>query len=163
MRIHVTGNAGAGKTTLAKVLGSELNVPVHHLDSVVWKSNWVKAPHESRDSKIEAMTEGPHWVIEGVSELVRARADIVLYLDTPRYKCMFRCIKRCLIVGFKTRPEMPPSCPEIAILFRALKIVWRFPLVVGRKLAVESEQHNFFVCRDSTHARKQLHQFLNAP
>lgn len=163
MRIHVTGNAGAGKTTLAKLIARDLNLPVHHLDSVVWRSNWVKAPLESRESEISTMIAGSDWIIEGVSEQVRSQADVVLYLDTPRYKCMYRCIKRCFQIGFETRPELPPSCPEIAILFRAVRIVWRFPLVVGRQLILESTRSNHYVCKDAAHAKDQLHRFLNAP
>ncbi|MFT7214503.1 MAG: adenylate kinase family enzyme, partial [Granulosicoccus sp.] len=44
MRIHVTGDAGSGKTTLGKKIGAELNLPVFGLDQVVWQPGWTKTP-----------------------------------------------------------------------------------------------------------------------
>ena len=41
-RILVTGNAGAGKTTFSKVLAKKTGLPLHCLDSIVWKAGWVK-------------------------------------------------------------------------------------------------------------------------
>ena len=51
MKIHVTGNAGSGKTTLAAEIGSMLDLPVYGLDSVVWKEGWVITPKEERAAK----------------------------------------------------------------------------------------------------------------
>lgn len=35
MRIHVTRNAGVGKTTMTRHLADEFNLPVYHLDKFV--------------------------------------------------------------------------------------------------------------------------------
>ena len=112
MRIHITGNAGAGKTTLAKRLGEKFDVSAQHLDSVVWATKWQKVDPAKRDAAIQQMVSADTWLIEGVSEIVRQNADVVLILQTPRYKCLFRCIKRCFVLGLRTRPELPPGCAE---------------------------------------------------
>ena len=39
-KIVILGCAGCGKSTLAKKLGSQLNIPVLHLDTIYWKANW---------------------------------------------------------------------------------------------------------------------------
>ena len=37
-KIVIVGCAGCGKSTLAKLLGSNLNLPVFHLDTIYWKA-----------------------------------------------------------------------------------------------------------------------------
>ena len=48
MRIHVTGNAGSGKSTFAKNIGDMLGINVYGLDKVVWKEGWQKTALDER-------------------------------------------------------------------------------------------------------------------
>ena len=96
MRIHVTGNAGAGKTTPAKRIGNDLNLPIYGLDQVVWQPGWKKTDPILRDQLEQELIEKPDWVIEGVSHLVRRSADVTIFLDVPRHRCMTRIIRRSL-------------------------------------------------------------------
>ncbi|MEM7101272.1 MAG: AAA family ATPase [Pseudomonadota bacterium] len=161
MRIHVTGNAGAGKTTLSKALAQQFKLPVKHLDSVVWAPHWQKPDPGQKMTAIKAMCEEPDWVIDGVSDMVRERADVVIYLNTPRYLCMYRCIRRCFQWGFSTRPELPEHCPEIKVLFKAIKIVWRFPGTFDRRLKAEAENNSkYILSTDVADAGHQLSHVL---
>lgn len=127
MKIHVTGNAGSGKTTLAAIIGSILDLPVFSLDSVVWKECWVQTPANERTERENELAKGSSWVIEGVSSNIRGKADLVVFLDFPRIKCLGRCLKRNSFYLFKSRPELPNNCPEIKVLPKLLKIIWNFP------------------------------------
>ncbi len=127
MKIHVTGNAGSGKTTLATIIGSILDLPVFSLDSVVWKEDWVQTPAKERIKSENELAKGASWVIEGVSSNIRGKADLVVFLDFPRIKCLGRCLKRNSFYLFKSRPELPNNCPEIKVLPKLLKIIWNFP------------------------------------
>jgi adenylate kinase family enzyme len=42
-KILVLGAPGSGKTFCALELSKKLNIPVYHLDSYYYKSNWVVA------------------------------------------------------------------------------------------------------------------------
>ena len=39
-RIAIIGNAGGGKSTLARKLGKALDLPVTHVDSIQYRSDW---------------------------------------------------------------------------------------------------------------------------
>ncbi len=137
MRVHITGNAGSGKTTLAIKLGQALNMPVASLDSVVWKKGWVPASKEERSIGEQSLIVGDHWIVEGVSKTVRESADYIIFLDVPRLVCMSRCFKRNFLYLFKSRPELPDNCPEILIVPQLLKIIWNFP-TLAKPIILES-------------------------
>lgn len=54
-KIHVTGNAGAGKSTLTYELGKILNIPTYCLDSIVWKPGWTETDSERRHQLLEEL------------------------------------------------------------------------------------------------------------
>ena len=126
-RIHVTGNAGSGKSTLAAYLGRALDLPVYGLDQVVWQPGWRKTPADLRDELEGQWISQPAWVIEGVSAAVRQAADVIIFLDAPRRIAYWRCLKRNLPYAFRSRPGLPPQCPELRIAPRLAKLIWRFP------------------------------------
>ncbi len=158
MKIHVTGNAGSGKTTLAKELGEILDIEVYGLDKVVWQAGWQKTPINERKQLEKKLTEKTDWVIDGVSSISRKKSDIIIFLDYPRYICMFRGIKRSIKYLFKTRPELPENCPEIKIIPSLIKIIWQFPKVA--KPAILDDIKNKKGVRVSNKA--ELQQFLNS-
>jgi adenylate kinase family enzyme len=145
MRIHVTGNAGAGKTTLARELGKRLSLPVIHLDRVVWRPGWKKVPLAEKEQLLRRISEPASWLIEGVSGVIRQRADIVVFLDVPRHVCLWRCVRRNWAYLFRSRPELPDNCPEYLILPSLLKIVWQFPSIVGARICGEARQSSKYV------------------
>src|SRR5690349_6845713 len=68
MRILVFGNAGSGKTTLARRFGAERGLTVLDLDNVVWVSSEVDVLRPDAEIAAElAAFVGTHpaWVIEG--------------------------------------------------------------------------------------------------
>ncbi|MGJ8529313.1 hypothetical protein [Maritalea sp.] len=78
-RIHITGNAGSGKTTFAAELGLALGLPVFGLDSIVWQPGWQKTPTAERVIEEEALISQKIWIIEGVSKPVRDAADVLYF------------------------------------------------------------------------------------
>ncbi len=71
--------------------------------------------------------EKEEWVIDGVSQELMESADTIVFLDVPRWICVWRTLKRNIQCCFRTRPEMPANCPDYKNLLFIIKIIWIFP------------------------------------
>jgi adenylate kinase family enzyme len=61
-RVVVYGNAGSGKTTMARSLG----LPILSLDHIAWTEGAVRAPlAESLEALDAFLAANPEWVVEG--------------------------------------------------------------------------------------------------
>lgn len=150
-RIHVTGNAGSGKSSFAKRVGNMLDIPVYGLDEIVWQSGWVKTSTNERKQLEYQLVTKPRWVIEGVSDTVRRAADVVVLLDVGRPTSYWRCLRRNWRYLLHSRPGLPPNCPEILIIPRLAMIIWNFPQVVQPQIIADmkASQSEFFHIRNS--------------
>ena len=134
MRINITGYAGVGKSTMAKLLGDALGLPIYNLDSIVWQPGWGTTPIEECRDKISNLTNQPDWIIDGVSRLVWDAADIIVFLDFSRRLSLARCAKRNWPYLFRSRPDLPERCPEILIIPRLIQIIIQIPQKVKPKI-----------------------------
>ena len=116
-KVLVMGSPGAGKSTFARRLGDALGLPVIHLDKVFWNAGWVETPRPAFREKVQALVDGPAWVMDGefngaCIEARVAAADKIIYLDTPRLLCMWRILWRSFRTYGQVRADMAPGCPE---------------------------------------------------
>jgi adenylate kinase family enzyme len=94
-RIVILGNAGSGKSTLARQVGERLHLPVVHLDKLFWGPGWSKPQNEAFRARVNEALSGDGWVCEGnyhrqTFDLRLPRADLVVWLNTPRLACLRR-------------------------------------------------------------------------
>ncbi len=159
-RINVTGNAGAGKTTVATKLSKALDLELIGLDAVVWKAGWQLTPREERQQKEAEIAARPSWVVDGVSATIRQAADTIVFLDYGRWVAFSRCARRNWRYLFRSRPGLPARCPEILILPTLIKIIWQFAHTMRPKLLAELDA--FRETKRIVHIRNnvQLRAFL---
>ena len=128
-RIMIIGCGGAGKSTLARLLGGKLNLPVVHLDKLFWRPGWEQISREEFEVLHREALAGEKWIIDGnfdrtMGERIRY-CDTVIYLDFSRYACLLGVAKRIMTSYGKVRPDMGEGCPE-RIDWEFLKWVWNF-------------------------------------
>ena len=102
-RIILLGGAGAGKSTLARAIGARTGRPVIVLDDL-WQPHWTDAEVPAFRENLRALHAGETWVSDGnfaaVSFDIRLpRADLIVWLDRPRWSSAWRAIARVFRTG----------------------------------------------------------------
>jgi adenylate kinase family enzyme len=130
-RVVILGNAGSGKSTLARALGERLGIPVIHLDKLFWEPGWVEPDAGQFRARVREAIEPDAWICEGnyarrTFELRLPRADLIIWLDTPRLTCLTRVILRSVMN--RPRPDLPAGCTEKIdrAFLTFLNFVWTF-------------------------------------
>jgi len=129
-RILIVGSSGAGKSTLAVEMGRRLGLPVIHLDRLFWKPGWVMRSRDEFDGLLADALDVPEWIIDGnykhSMDIRLQAADTMIWLDFPRWLCIWRVIARRLRHRGRTRADMGSDCPE-KIDSEFLRYIWCFP------------------------------------
>ena len=116
-KIVIIGNAGSGKTTLARKLGRLMNLPVTHVDSIQFLSGMQIRPHRESIQMLTEIQNRDDWIIEGYGplDMIEKRfqaADKIIYIDFPIARHYWWCAKRQLKNAFSQREELPEGCNE---------------------------------------------------
>jgi adenylate kinase family enzyme len=121
-RIAILGCIGAGKSTLARHLGTRFGLPVIHLDRLWWVDDsyvikgrttireHTRSPEAFREVQ-QRIVDEDRWIIDGDTswlEVRLPRADTIIVLDLPRWLCAWRVVRR---VG-KPRSDYPAQVHE---------------------------------------------------
>lgn len=137
-RVAVVGNAGAGKSTLSRRLGALLGLPVVHLDSLLWRPGWQRAPLAEFMAQHAAIVARPAWIIDGMatSESIAARvavADTIIFPDYPLGQIYRWALKRQIESLYRPRPELP-GCPLWRKSGELLRVIWYVHTVMRPQL-----------------------------
>jgi adenylate kinase family enzyme len=101
-RIHVLGNVGAGKSTLAARLARALEVPFVELDALNWEPGWVglnATNPEEFERRTREATAGDGWVVAGSylgfsQRVFWPQLETVVWLDLPLPQLLWRIVTR---------------------------------------------------------------------
>lgn len=110
----IIGNAGAGKSTLARALADKLKLPLFHLDKLFWLPGWKGIDKQVMKEKIEKITDEDEWIIDGnfrsTIKLLGERADTIIYINVSTILCLYRVVKRRY--SGKVRTDIAEGCTE---------------------------------------------------
>jgi adenylate kinase family enzyme len=88
-----------------------------HLDALFWQPGWREPENEAFRAAVRAAVAGDRWVSEGnfvsrTFDLRLPRADAVLFIDQPRWLCIYRILWRWLTAFGRRRPDLAEGCAE---------------------------------------------------
>ena len=112
-RVAVFGNAGGGKSTLAKRLAELTRLPLYVVDTMQWHAGGVAVPHEDYLRAHADLLRQDEWIIDGFGCAKSAwdrfsHADTLVHVDLPLATHYWWVTKR-LIKGRWTNPEGWPE------------------------------------------------------
>lgn len=95
-RVLIAGTSGSGKSTLARALSAALSMPYHELDALFHGPRWTPRPEFAADVGTLVATERwvTEWQYSAVRSLLLARADLLIWLDLPRWQVMSQIVPR---------------------------------------------------------------------
>ena len=150
-RVLVDGMAGSGKSTFSRALSARTGLPVIHLDVHYWKPGWVKPSEDAWRETQRTLLAGDAWIMDGndlqTLELRLERADTVVLLETPWWRCACRAFMRGLR---KPVGDIPEGCEDSA--WRRLRDEWRLVWVIWRNRRSEPERGRAIVAEHGRHA-----------
>jgi adenylate kinase family enzyme len=163
-RIAIIGCCGAGKSTLANVLGSKLSLPVIHLDSYYWQPQWVETATEKWIITHQSLIKSDRWIIDGnyigTMDSRLAAADTIIWLDVSRLLCLWRIWQRYLKYRGIVRPDLADGCVE-RLNWDFLLYVWNFNRnqrqLILSKIKIYKHCKQLIICQN----QQQLNSFLS--
>jgi hypothetical protein len=100
-KIYIIGIVASGKTTMAKQLSRQLNIPWYELDNIVYHQTDAgrsKRSPEEQQRIIADMDREGGWIFEGVDRssysCLYELADTIIVLDPPLWKRKYRIFAR---------------------------------------------------------------------
>jgi adenylate kinase family enzyme len=64
-RIAIIGNAGGGKSTLARALSQRMRAPWVSVDQLQWSPGWTPRPEAEVEGRLDEIQARPKWIIDG--------------------------------------------------------------------------------------------------
>ena len=128
-RIAIIGNAGGGKSTVARKLHELIGLPLHSIDQLQWRPGWQPAPKQEFAEAHAKLLTGPRWIIDGwgdfemIEERFR-RSDTIVLIDFPLWRHYWWAMKRQFRCLFRPRVDGPPGCPMLPMAWPLLKMIW---------------------------------------
>jgi len=115
-RVAVFGNAGGGKSTLAKRLAEITRLQLYPLDMIQFRSGGVEVPHDEYLKAHADLLRREEWIIDGFGCVDSAwerfsKADTLIYIDLPLVTHHWWVTKRLIKGLFRTPEGWPRGSP----------------------------------------------------
>jgi adenylate kinase family enzyme len=129
-RVAVFGNAGGGKSTLARRLAAITRLPLYPVDIIQFKPGGIKVSQDEYTKMHSDLLRKDEWIIDGYGSVASAWerfavADTLVYVDLP-LATHYRWVTKRLIKGLFVDPEgWPENSPIWRSSMDSYKVVWR--------------------------------------
>jgi adenylate kinase family enzyme len=128
-RVAIFGNAGGGKSTLARELAAITGLPLAVVDELQFRVGGAKVPHEEYVQAHATLVANDEWIIDGFGGIKLAwerfeAADTLIHVDLP-LAVHFLWVTKRLIKGLFVTPQgWPENSPIISSSISSYRVLW---------------------------------------
>jgi adenylate kinase family enzyme len=127
-RIAVFGNAGGGKSTLARRLAGLTKIPLYVVDMMQFRAGGAKVPHDEFLQAHADLLRRDEWIIDGFGNVATAwdrfaAADTLIHIDLPlwiHYNWVTKRFVKGLFANPKGWPENSPLWSSTLSSYRVI-------------------------------------------
>ena len=145
-RISIIGGPGTGKSTLAKNLGKELNLPIYHIDGIHHLENWKVRDKEERDEIILNKIKEPKWIMDGTYKHTLEKrienSDMVIFLNFSKTARVKGILSRYIKNKGKEKSEIPGCKEQMNFKFIKQTLNWEKDRLKIVNEALEKNKNN---------------------
>ena len=128
-RVAIFGNAGGGKSTLARELAAITGLPLEVVDKLQFRAWGVAVPHEEYLRAHEALLATDEWIIDGFGCIKSAwerfgAADTLIHVDLPLAIHALWVTKRLVQGLFVTPHGWPEGSPVVRSSISSYRVLW---------------------------------------
>jgi len=129
MRIAILGNAGGGKSTLARRLAGAHELPYVEVDSFLWTPDWDLVPEAEYVARHDAVLAGDAWVLDGMGlpgslDARFARCTAIILVDLPLWQHYWLAAERQAAWAAGTVEAPPGGRGERPDTRRLFEFMW---------------------------------------
>lgn len=127
-KVAVFGNAGGGKSTLARELAALTRLPLYVIDMLEFRSGGDKVPRDEYLKVHEELIHRDEWIIDGFGGKASAWerfavADTLIYVDLPLH-VHYRWVTKRFIKGIFRNPEgWPENNPLLSSTIDSYRVI----------------------------------------
>jgi adenylate kinase family enzyme len=148
-KVAVFGNAGGGKSTMARKLADLTSLPLYPLDMIQDRAGGGEVPRDDYLRAHAELLKRDAWIIDSYgcrkSAWERfASADTLVYLDLPLLTHFLWVTKRLLKGIFVTPEGWPEGSPIVSSTMQSYRVLWlchRHLTPKYRELVSEARHH----------------------
>lgn len=128
-KVAIFGNAGGGKSTLARKLAETTGLPLFSLDKIKYQEGGDEVPHAEYLEIHSNLIKQDKWIIDGFGCVPSAwerfaAADTLIYIDLPLLTHGLWVTKRFL-QGLVSNPEgWPENSPIFRGTVNSYRVLW---------------------------------------
>lgn len=157
-KVAVFGNAGGGKSTLARKLADLTGLPLYLLDMIKYPAGGAEVPHEEYLRAHDELLAREAWIIDGFGCVKSAwerfaSADTLVYIDLPLFTHFLWVTKRLFKGLFVTPEGWPEGSPMFSSTINSYRVLW----LCHRRLTPRYRQ-----LVSEARARKRVHHLRSA-
>jgi adenylate kinase family enzyme len=154
-RIVIIGNAGGGKSTLARKLAKRHAVRHIEIDRLLWQEGWVLTPADLYMRRHNEIIESDDWLIDGLGRQASIpdrinRGTQIILIDMPLWIHFWLAAERQIDWASGKLEHAPggiDAMPSTHALFRTIWDVEQTWMPGVRKLCDEAERRGTTVTR----------------